>query len=130
MARAISARNCECHRTGLANGSEDHARPSSRCTILAHCVFRLLVLVGGGLGLYLLWFTQGRDRPAGVVAEFYPTPPSDDPPGVAGILLDERADMQDIVATIVDSGAAWRITHDRKDRTGLYGHRNQARFYV
>ncbi|RIK23707.1 MAG: hypothetical protein DCC52_12990, partial [Chloroflexi bacterium] len=50
--------------------------------------FSLLALIGGSLGLYLLWYTRGRDNPTGVIAEYYPTPPTDDPPGVAGVLLD------------------------------------------
>lgn len=80
-----------------------------------------LALIGGGLGLYVLWYTQGRDRPAGVVAEFYPTPPTDDPPGVAGVLLDERADMQDIVATIVDLARRGILRMTEKTQPGFLG---------
>src|SRR5581483_5341158 len=53
---------------------------------LGALLLSLLGLIGGGLGLYLLWYTRGRDRPTGVIAEYYPTPPTDDPPGVAGTL--------------------------------------------
>ncbi|HZQ05549.1 MAG TPA: DUF2207 domain-containing protein, partial [Anaerolineae bacterium] len=81
----------------------------------------LVVLIGGGLGLYLLWYTQGRDRPAGVVAEYYPNPPTDDPPGVAGVLLDERADMQDIVATIIDLARRGVLRMTEKSEPGFMG---------
>lgn len=81
----------------------------------------LVVLVGGGLGLYMLWFTRGRDRATGVIAEYYPTPPTDDPPAVAGVLLDERADMQDIVATIVDLARRGVIRMNEKSEPGFMG---------
>lgn len=62
----------------------------------------LLALAGGGLGLYGLWYSRGRDPHTGAVAEFLPAPPDDLPPGAVGTLLDETADERDIVATLVD----------------------------
>lgn len=62
----------------------------------------LLALVGGGAGLYGLWYSRGRDPHTGVVADFLPAPPDDLPPGAAGTLLDERADQSDVTATLVD----------------------------
>lgn len=59
-------------------------------------------LVAGAVALYGFWYTRGRDPQVGLVANFLPEPPDDLPPGVAGALLDERADERDIVATIVD----------------------------
>lgn len=59
-------------------------------------------LVAGAVVLYGFWYTRGRDPQVGLVADFLPQPPDDLPPGVAGVLLDERADERDIVATIVD----------------------------
>ena len=61
-----------------------------------------ILTVGGGLGLYLLWYTRGRDRQVGVRPEFIPRPPEDLPPGMVGTLLDEKADLQDVLATLVD----------------------------
>lgn len=81
----------------------------------------LIALVGGGLGLYLLWYSKGRDKPTGIVAEYYPNPPTDDPPGVAGVLLDERADMQDIVATIVDLARRGVLRMVEKSEPGFMG---------
>src|SRR5919204_6231245 len=69
---------------------------------LVALVVAMLVLIGGFLGVFLLWFKGGRDRPVGVATEYDTKPPDDSPPGVAGALIDERADMQDIVATLVD----------------------------
>ena len=64
--------------------------------------FGLLVLIGGGIGLYLLWYLRGRDRYTGLVAEYLKEPPADCGPGPAGTLLDERADLQDVLATLLD----------------------------
>lgn len=62
----------------------------------------LLLAVGGIAGVIALWYLRGRDVPIGEVASYLPEPPSDLPPGLAGTLLDERADLQDIIATLVD----------------------------
>lgn len=62
----------------------------------------VLLLIGGLVGVYLLWMTSGRDPKIGPVPSYLAELPSDLPPGLAGTLLDERADMQDIIATLVD----------------------------
>lgn len=81
----------------------------------------LLTLVAGGVGLYGLWYTRGRDPHTGVVAEFIPDPPDDLPAGAAGTLLDERADEQDIVATLVDLGHRGIITIAERTSQGIFG---------
>lgn len=81
----------------------------------------LLILIAGISGLYLLWYTRGRDRPAGVVAEFYTEPPEDIPPGVAGTLIDEHADLPDIVATIVDLARRGIIKMKEQKSEGFLG---------
>lgn len=60
------------------------------------------------LFLWLRWRKTGRD-PKGqgtIVAQFEPPPPDDpkhpDQPGVVGTLIDERADLKDLTASIVD----------------------------
>ncbi|MBI4675773.1 MAG: DUF2207 domain-containing protein [Chloroflexi bacterium] len=61
-----------------------------------------LIVVAGPLLLLVLWFLFGRDKPTTFAAEFLPKPPDDTPPGVVGTLLDEHADLQDILATVAD----------------------------
>jgi len=61
-----------------------------------------LLLVGGLMGVLLLWYLRGRDPQIGLAAEYLSEPPSDTPPGIAGTLIDERADMQDVIASLVD----------------------------
>ncbi len=62
----------------------------------------LLFLLGGPAALYLLWYRLGRDKPVDMVADYLPEPPDDLAPGIVGALLDEQADMRDIIATVVD----------------------------
>ena len=65
-------------------------------------VLGVLILVVGLLVVYVLWLRSGRDPSVGVVPEYLTEPPSDLPPGLVGTLIDERADLQDIIATLVD----------------------------
>ncbi|MBA2469136.1 MAG: DUF2207 domain-containing protein, partial [Chloroflexia bacterium] len=62
----------------------------------------LLTAVGGGVALYALWFTKGRDPGVGLVAEYIPEPPDDLRPGAVGVLLDETFHSRDVVATVLD----------------------------
>ncbi len=64
----------------------------------------LAVLIIGALGLYLLWYTRGRDPYVEVFAEYLTEPPSDLPPAIAGVVVDERADLKEILATLLDLG--------------------------
>ncbi len=77
------------------------AQVAAQNNFYAMAAFVALVL-GGPLLLLVLWYLLGRDKPTIFRAEFLPQPPDDTPPGVVGTLLDERADVQDIVATMVD----------------------------
>ncbi len=60
------------------------------------------ILVGGSLGVYLLWYWKGRDPVAGPSPEFFPHPPEDLPAGMAGTLIDERTNERDLIATVLD----------------------------
>ena len=62
----------------------------------------LILLFAGPVLVYLLWYRVGRDKPVARVADYLPEAPDDLPPGLAGTLLDDTADMQDVIATIVD----------------------------
>jgi uncharacterized membrane protein YgcG len=61
----------------------------------------LLIFFGGPALAAVLYYTRGRDPDVGLVAQYLTEPP-DAPPGVAGTLIDETADLQDVVATLVD----------------------------
>lgn len=68
----------------------------------------LLLLVGlaiplAGLAVILMtWYTRGRDPVVSGVPPELDQPPSDLPPGLVGTLVDEQADMQDVLATLLD----------------------------
>lgn len=83
--------------------------------------FGFLILVGGVVGLYLLWYLRGRDRYAGLVADYLRQPPSDLSPGVAGTLIDERADLQDVLATFTDLGRRGVLKIDEQQAPGPFG---------
>lgn len=79
-----------------------------------------LFLFGGPALLYLLWYRLGRDKPVEVIADYLPEPPDDLPPGVAGVLLDEQVDMQDIIATLVDLARRKAISITEEEKRGLF----------
>lgn len=81
----------------------------------------LLILVAGPLAFIVLWYTRGRDMPVPMVADYLPEPPSDLPAGVAGTLVDEKADMKDIIATIVDLARRGVITMTERQERGFLG---------
>jgi hypothetical protein len=62
------------------------------------------MLLGGPIAVYLLWYKRGRDVPVGVVPEYISEPPDDLPAPLVGTLVDEKADLPDIISTITDLG--------------------------
>jgi len=56
------------------------------------------------LALFLLFWQKGRDYRVEEVASYLREPPSQLPPALAGALVDEKADMKEILATIADLG--------------------------
>ena len=84
----------------------------------------LLLLFGGPALVYLLWYRKGRDKPVARVADYLPEPPDDLAAGLAGTLLDDKADMQDIIATIVDLARrkVISITEDKDRRLLAHWH--------
>lgn len=62
----------------------------------------LILLFGVPLVVFAYWRSRGRDPDVGVVPDYLSEPPSALPPAVAGTLVDERADMRDIISTLID----------------------------
>lgn len=88
---------------------------------LAGCVLGLLLMLGGVLWVYLRWYTRGRDPLTGLVTEYVTEPPSDLPAGMVGTLVDEKADMQDIIATLIDLARRGSITMQEEQTAGFLG---------
>ncbi len=86
---------------------------------IAALVIALLLAVPGGL--YLIWFLLGRDPAAGLVPEFISEPPSKLAPGLAGTLIDERADLRDLTATLIDFARRGLVTLEAHESAGAFG---------
>jgi len=76
-------------------------------------------LVGGVAALILWWYLRGRDPKVTLPATFLAEPPSDAPPGVAGTLVDEQADMEDIIATLVDLARRGFLVIREEQKAGI-----------
>ncbi len=92
----------------------DTLRPIAN--LAAGAVAFLLLILGLG-GVYLLWLSRGRDPKVGPVPTYLSEPPSDLPAGLAGTLVDEKADMQDIIATLVDLARRGAIDMQEKEKS-------------
>lgn len=84
-------------------------------------VFTVLFTLGGVLFVVTRYLSRGRDPEALVVPEYLTDPPSDVRPGVVGVLLDERADMKDIMATLIDLARRGYVVIEQEERGGLAG---------
>ncbi len=62
----------------------------------------LVISLAGGLAVLLAWYTRGRDPTIGQIPSELEEPPSDLLPGLVGTLIDQKADVQDAVATLLD----------------------------
>lgn len=72
------------------------------------------------LGMLALWWKRGRDprkRPVTVQYE----PPKGVTPAEAGVLLDEQADVRDVIATLVDMAVRGFIRIEEREEPKLFG---------
>jgi hypothetical protein len=84
-------------------------------------VFGLLLLVGGVLWSIMRWYRHGRDNPVKLFSDYITEPPSNLPPGLVGTLLDESADVRDVIATVVDQGRKGNLTIQEQESGGIMG---------
>ena len=59
--------------------------------------------------MFNLWWRRGREPSAGSIVPVW-RPPQGIPPGAAGALLDQRAGMDDVVATLLDMAVRGYVT--------------------
>lgn len=76
----------------------------------------LLVLFGGPALAAAIWVTRGRDPNVGLVAEYLTEPPQISP-GLGGTVLDESADMKDIVASLFDLASRGVLQMEQAEAT-------------
>ena len=77
------------------------------------------LFLGGPLLAYVAWFSGGRDPRVGPLPEYLNEPPEPLPAGVLGTLVDERAEMRDIVASLVDLARRGYLTIEEVKREVL-----------
>lgn len=81
----------------------------------------LLLFVVGPVGVIVVWYMNGRDPELTFpVPEYLTEPPGDLPPAVAGTLIDERADMHDIISTLVDLARRGYLTITEEQRNHIF----------
>jgi Predicted membrane protein (DUF2207) len=78
----------------------------------------LLLAVPGVL--YLVWHMFGRDPNPNLTPDYIAEPPSDLAPGLVGILGDEKADMRDVTATLVDMARRGLVIFEEGQVTGAF----------
>ncbi len=83
-----------------------------------------VVALGGPLLVLGLWYVFGRDPSVGLMADEVSDLPANTPPGLAGALVDEKADLQDILATLVDLARRGYLTITEEKGSSLFAARD------
>lgn len=84
-------------------------------------VLALLTVSAGVPAAIVMWYRRGRDPQVGLVAEYLSEPPAGISPGLAGTLLDEKADLSDVIATLVDLARRGVLVIREEQSPGLFG---------
>ncbi|MFQ5626870.1 MAG: DUF2207 domain-containing protein, partial [Methyloligellaceae bacterium] len=97
---------------------EKNVKPIVDLVVGAVSVLLLIAAIGG---VYLIWYLKGRDPQAGPVPEYLTEPPSDLTPGMVGTLLDEKVDMRDITASLIDLARRGYAVLEERQQEGSFG---------
>lgn len=82
----------------------------------------LVLALGGSLFVILRYVSRGRDpQITSVVPEYLAEPPSDLSPGVVGALLDERVDVRDVIAVVMDLARRGYMVIEETRTNGFLG---------
>lgn len=81
----------------------------------------LAIGIGGSLWVFTRYQTRGRDPKIAAVPSFLTELPSQLPPAVVGTLVDETADLRDIMSTIVDLSRRGYLVIEETRESGLFG---------
>lgn len=84
-------------------------------------IVSLLIGIGGPLFFYTQYQRRGRDPQIGPVPEYISEPPSDLPPAIVGSLIDEKADVRDVMSTLIDLGSRGYLVIEEEKSEGLFG---------
>jgi uncharacterized membrane protein YgcG len=81
----------------------------------------LLIGLGGILFVLVRYLTRGVDPKLVSVPEYLSEPPSDLPPAVVGTLMDESADLRDVMSTLLDLARRGYLVIEEIQTPGLFG---------
>ena len=99
----------------------DRAERDGPIVAFASLLTTLGILALGPAFLFVRWYTKGRDPEVGLAADYLAEPPSDTPAGLVGVLIDECADMKDIIATLIDLARRGALTMEETQAPGFAG---------
>ncbi len=88
---------------------------------IAVLVASVLIGLGGSLFVIVRLQTRGRDPDIGPVPEYLTEPPDATPPAVVGALVDETADLRDIISTLVDLARRGYLVFEEDQSEGAFG---------
>lgn len=88
----------------------------------------LVIAIGGTLAIYLRWYTKGRDPQIGPVPKFLSEPPDNLSPAIVGTLIDEKADVQDVISILVDLARRGYMVMEETQEAGLFGMGTTSKF--
>jgi len=97
---------------------EENVQPVVNLGLIA---IGVLIAIGGPFLVLALWYTRGRDPQVGPVPEYLSEPPDNLPPAVVGTLLDEHADLRDVMSTLVDLAHRGYLVMEEEQKEGLFG---------
>jgi uncharacterized membrane protein YgcG len=106
---------------------EENTQPLVNLGLLLGSV---IIGVGGLVLVFARYVTKGRDPEVGAVPTFLSEPPSDLSPALVGTLLDERADLRDILSILIDLAfRGYLVIEERqeKNQVALFSY-NRASF--
>ncbi|MDQ5825980.1 MAG: DUF2207 domain-containing protein [Chloroflexota bacterium] len=95
---------------GAIDAQENYNKNTRPLVDFGVLLLSLLVGAGGVLFVVRRWYLHGRDKPFKLFSDYVAEPPSNLPPGLVGTLLDESADVRDVIATLVDQARKGNLT--------------------
>lgn len=108
---------------GLSIATPDWQRSEQVRDVLSLVVLLVsgFIIVAGPTVILLWWYLRGRDPELTTPAPAYlAEPPDDTPPAVVGTLVDERAQIHDVVSTLIDLSRRGYMTMKEEKKDFLF----------
>ncbi len=88
----------------------------------------IVIGIGGTLAIYARWYAKGRDPQIGPVPKFLSEPPDNLSPAIVGTLIDEKADVQDVISILIDLARRGYMVMEENQEPGLFGMGTTSKF--